>query len=108
VRVHLTTRISGEHVDLGLVHKPNDLNIIRGLGELHARDGPIRDNTCPMARFRTPRHHLTLDAADVLAWAGRSPEAEIIKGVDECGLAERSGTFGCGVALIVADLLASG
>jgi len=48
VRVHFTSVVTGEHVNLGLVDETNDLDVIGSSQILHTSNGSSRNETCTM------------------------------------------------------------
>jgi hypothetical protein len=104
VRVQLASEIVSRHVDLGLVNKTSDLDIVGGLDELYALESTGRDETCTMPWFCTPGDFLTFSVTygGVGLWG--SPEAEVVYMVDERSLTHGGLSFSCGVADIITNL----
>ena len=75
--VKLTTEVVGGQVELGLVEEGNDLEVRRGLQELHAGDGTLGNETGTPARLRAPCDLLTLGVADSGGAAGGSPDTPV-------------------------------
>ena len=61
--IHLATIIAGSNVDLCLVDKTNDLNVIRGFQELNTSYGTSGDDASSMTRLAAPRYHFALGFA---------------------------------------------
>lgn len=77
MRVHLASRITSNHVYLGLVHEADDLNVVGRLRELDTRNGTLRHDPGTMPGLRAPGDHLSFNFANGSAGLWRSPEAEI-------------------------------
>jgi hypothetical protein len=80
MRVHLAPIVPRDHVDPRLVEEPHDLDVVRRLRELHARERARGDEPRAVPGLRAPRDHRALDVADVVAGLGGGPEAEVCKG----------------------------
>lgn len=77
MRVHLPSRIIGPEVDLCLVDKTDDLDVVWGPHELDALESTTRDKAGSMARLGAPRNRLMLsftDGGGAIRW---SPNTEI-------------------------------
>jgi len=79
MRVHLTTKVTCDHVDLSLVHEANQLDVVGSLEELETSQGSLGNETSSMARLGAPCNHFAFNFADGLAGFRRSPEAEIYR-----------------------------
>jgi hypothetical protein len=73
VGVHLTTKVGGVDVELGLVEVANDLNVGGGLHELHALDSASGNEACATTWFCTPGDHLSFLVGYELVWLGWAP-----------------------------------
>lgn len=104
VRIQFASLITGCEADLGLVNVTNDLNVILGIQPLHTSDSTSRDNTSAVTGLGAPSNFTGLTLANSVIRLGATPHTEIGDVVHERGLAERVGTFGGAVALVVAEL----
>ena len=122
VGIHLTTVVSRGDVNLRLVDETNDLNVGRGLHELHALQRIGRDEARPTTRLRAPGDRLALGVSNDRVRLRGTPQAEVwracmsgtpelmvsrsrtIHRVHERCLAERLRSFRRGVAEVVAEL----
>jgi len=77
VRIHLTTKVTVHHVNLGLVHETDGLDIIGCPQELNTSKCPFGDEAGTVAGFCAPCNHLAFDFTDGLPWLARSPEAKV-------------------------------
>lgn len=77
VRVHLTSIVARDHVDLGLVNETDDLNVIGGLGVLDTVEGASGDETSTVLGLGAPCDHDTLDITNLLAIVRGGPQAEV-------------------------------
>jgi len=77
--VHLATKVTIHHVNLGLVHETHGLDIIGRLQELDTGECTGGDETGTVAGLCAPCNHLALDFTDGLPWLARSPEAEVFE-----------------------------
>lgn len=103
-RVHLSSVVCSDHVNLGLVQEASDLDVVGSLNPLKTGEGSLGDNTTSVTILGTPSHHLAFNFTNLLSLNRRSPEAEIIGRVEVGGLAHRLLVLGGGVALVVAGL----
>ena len=99
--IKLSSAIVGSHVDLGLVNKANDLEIVRGLHELKTGDGTCGDDTSTTALLGAPSDLFALGVADGGIGDGRRPNAPIVSMVDEGSLTEGIGAFSGRIAEVV-------
>ena len=58
VRIQFTSVISSGNVDVDLIYKTNDLNVVRGLEILKTSDRTSRNKTCAVTRLCTPGNFL--------------------------------------------------
>ena len=77
VRVKFPPKVIGGEVDLGLVDKTDDLDVVWGPHELNTPESTTGDKTGPMTRFGTPGDFLLFRLADGGGTGGGCPEAEI-------------------------------
>ena len=75
VRVKFPSRVIGGEVDLGLVDKTDDLDVVWGPHELNTLESTSGDKAGPMTRFGTPGDFLPFRQGG--GTGGRCPEAEI-------------------------------
>lgn len=108
MRVHLSSPVISENVDLGLVNEANDLDIVGRLCELESSQRASGEETSAMARLGAPGDHDTLDIADLTTHIGRTPEAEVIESIEVRSLAERVLVLRRRVTDIVAMLRTTG
>ena len=99
--IKLSSAIVGSHVDLGLVNKANDLEIVRSLHELKTGDGTSGDDTSTAALLSAPGDLLALGVADGGIGDGRRPNTPIVGMVDEGSLAEGIGALSGRIAEVV-------
>jgi len=104
VRVELSSIVTGSKVDLGLIDKTSNLNIVWSLDDLHALESTLGNETGAVAGLGTPGNFLAFSVADCRVWLGGSPEAEIVYVVDEGRLTHGFLVLSRGVADVVADL----
>jgi len=104
VRIHLASCVAMDHIDHGLIHEPNDLEIIRSLGKLHSGDGARRNDTSSVARLCAPCDHLALYFSDCVSGFRGGPETEVIERVEQGGLTERLWALCCRIADIIPKL----
>lgn len=104
MRVKLSSRIPVLNVDLGLVNKTDDLNVVRSSHELDAFEGASWDETGAVSGFGAMSDFLAFGIGNERIGFGRGPEAEIIEAVQEAGLAERVLVLSCRIALVEAKL----
>ena len=77
MRVKLSTKVAGGHVDLSLINEADNLHIVRGSHELDTLEGTGRDQAGAMAGFGAPCNHLSfLVSDDRVDWI-RCPQAEV-------------------------------
>lgn len=101
MRVHLSSSIIRSHVDEGLVDVAGNLDVVGGPHELSAGDSTCRNDTSAMAGLGAPCDGLTLSVADNAVGLRGAPEAPVVEGVDDGGLAVGGRTFGGRVASVV-------
>ena len=77
MRVHLTTEVSRQHIDIRLFHEANDLDVIGCLCELHPGDRAVGDDAAAMPWLGAPRDLLALRVRDGAVGFYRRPETEI-------------------------------
>lgn len=77
VRIHLASGVTLHHVDFGLVHEADNLNVVWGLRKLDTGNGTVRDDTSTVPGLRAPGNHFALDLPDGSACLRGSPEAEV-------------------------------
>lgn len=77
VGVEFTPEVIFGNVDLGLVHEPNNLNVVGRAGELHAFQGVRRNQTSSVAGLCAPGNQLSLMVSNRAVGVDRSPDAEI-------------------------------
>ena len=77
MRVHLATKVTIRHINLGLVHETHGLDIIGRRQELDTSKCAVGDEAGTVSGLCAPCNHLALDFADGLAWLTRSPEAKV-------------------------------
>jgi len=75
--VHLTSPVSSRHIDLGLVDKSNDLDIVRCLDEPGSLQGALGEEAGSMAGLRAPCDRASLHITQLFARGVRSPNTEI-------------------------------
>ena len=104
MRIKLSSAIVGSHVDLGLVNKANDLEIVRSLHELKTGDGTSGDETGTTSGLGTPGDLLVFGLTNGGAGVGCGPKTPVIGEVHVTSLAQGAGTLSGGVATVVAGL----
>ena len=84
VRVELAARVALGDVDLRQVADAGDLDVVRGLDKVRARDRAVGDEARAVALLDAPRDLYTLGVSDNGAGAGRGrrEEAEVVERVD--------------------------
>ena len=82
VRVHFTSIVVSAHVDLGLVDKTNDLDIIRGLHELNTLEGTTGNKTSAVLRLRAVSDSFAFSVSDDRVRVRRAPETEVCESGD--------------------------
>jgi len=102
--VHLTSVITIDHVDLGLVDKADDLDVVGGLHELNTLQCAFGNETGAVTWLGAPGDHFTFDVADFVTRFGRCPEAEVFKAVEPRSLAEGFLVFSGAIADVVSLL----
>lgn len=126
VGVKLSSTIARLDVDLRLVDEADDLDVARGLGELHAGKGASGDQARAVTLLGAPSDLLTLRVTNGGVGLHGRPQAEVcgpqfnsitstrngldkltIKMVDDRRLAERLGTLSGGVTPVVTALAAT-
>jgi len=102
-RIELTTLVVLRDVEVLLVDEANNLDVAGRADEMRARDRACGDHACTVAASRAPRDFMVFGITDraTLWW---TPEAEVLKRVDDKRLAHRVLTFGGRVASVVAFL----
>lgn len=105
--IHLASSVTSDHINLGLVDEPDDLDVVGALDKLNTGESTVWDDTRAVPWLGAPSNHLSLNLSYGFTRAGWCPEAEIIEGVNERSLAEGCGSLGGRIALVVTDLLAS-
>jgi len=78
VGVKLSSVIVRLQVDLGLINKSNNLNVIGGLHELDTLEGSRREHTGTITGLRAPGNLLVLGLSDCGRSVGWSPETEVL------------------------------
>jgi len=104
VGVHFTSVIVGSHIDLGLVKKTNDLDVIGSFQILDTGNGFGRNKTCTMPSLCTPGNHLAFYFTDSFAWFWRSPEAEITRAINVSCLAKGILVFSGRITDVISEL----
>lgn len=75
--VKLSSRIISLKVDLSLIDKSNDLNVVRCLHVLETSESARGDETSATARLCAPSYFLALGISNQRIGLGRRPETEI-------------------------------
>jgi len=104
VGVHLSSPVTLQNVDLGLVDEADSLNVGRSPDPLDTGESAFRDQASAVARLGAVGDHDTLDVTDFLAVLRGTPNAEVIQAVEVSSLAERILVLGGGVANVVTVL----
>lgn len=79
VRIHLTSIVALDHVNLRLVDETNNLDVVGGLDELHTGERAFGDETSAVSGLGAPGDHGSFDISDIVAGFGGGPEAEVWK-----------------------------
>jgi hypothetical protein len=106
-RVELATGVVRGKIEQKLVDVTSDLNVGWGLDELDASEGASGDKTSTVGGLGAPGYFKGLRVSDGNTGLGRTPKAEIIKRVDDGGLAEDVLGGIAGAAVVDAKLLAT-
>jgi hypothetical protein len=77
MRIHLTSIIPRQNINLGLIDEPHHLDIIRRLHILHTRKRASGYKPRSMTRLGAPCDHRSFDIADFATVFCGCPEAEI-------------------------------
>jgi hypothetical protein len=77
VGVHLSSPVTLEDVDLGLVDVADGLDVVGCADPLDTGQGALWDETGAVSWLSAPCHHGALDVANLTAVLGRSPQAEV-------------------------------
>jgi hypothetical protein len=77
VGVHLSSPITTENVDLGLVEETNSLDIVRGHRPLNTGKGACRDETSAVPGLGAVGNHDTFNVANFFTVLRGTPEAEV-------------------------------
>lgn len=104
VRVQLASVIISSNVDLGLVNKTGNLDVVGGLDELYALESTGGDETSTVSWLCAPGNFLTFGVTDGGVGLWGSPEAKVVYVVHERSLTQGILVLGCGVANIVTGL----
>lgn len=91
-----------------MVNLSSHLQIIWRLHKLHPNERIGRDDPRAMSRFGTPGDEFALCISDTLVRLGGTPDAKVVKGIDDGGLAEGVLVFSGRVATVVARLDTTG
>ena len=75
--IHLASPVVRLDVQLCLVNKPDDLDVVGGPHELNTLESATWDNTSSMTRLGTPRDGLTFGRTDGGGTIRRTPDTEI-------------------------------
>lgn len=101
--VKLTAEVTVGKAKEDLVESASDLDVRRRLHELDSGEGTIRDTTAAVI-LGAPCDLVRLGIANGGVGGGGAPEAEVVKGVEKDGLAERVLAGSCAIALIITVL----
>lgn len=84
MRVQLSASVALGNIELGQVADTSDLNVIRGLYEVRALDGSIRNEAGAVTALETPRDFdaLGLTNRGLRTGLGRSEQTKVIDRVD--------------------------
>jgi len=120
MRVKLSSVVISSYVDLGLVDKACNLDIVRCPDKLDTLESTGGNETGAVARLAAPGNFLAFSVTDGRVRLGGSPEAEISTTVSEVARGYREGctiyvvykgslahrilVLGCGIADVVPDL----
>jgi len=77
VGVHLSSPVTLENVDEGLVNETNSLNVVRGPHPLDTLEGACGNETSAVTGLGAPGNHLALNVSDLSAVLGGTPQAEV-------------------------------
>lgn len=105
--VHLSTEVVGKDAEGRLVNESDGLNVVRGLHPLDTLQSTSGDQTRSVAGLGAVSNHFSFDASNILAELGRTPETEVIDGVEVHGLAQRILASGGSITDVVSLLLAT-
>lgn len=101
VVVLLATIVIGLKVEGRLVDVANDLDVVWRSDELDTLECARRDHPRSVCGGGAVRNELFLLVCDGSVRVGRSPDAEVVDGIDECSLAPRVRSESGGVAKVV-------
>jgi hypothetical protein len=107
VRIELSSSVCVVETNTGLLDTTGNLDVRAGTHELDTGKGALLDTAGAVAVLGAVRDDSGLNVTDDIALLGRTPEAEIVKRVDNEGLALRLVTLGGGVATVVTRLRAT-
>jgi len=104
VRVEFSSRVRSSNVDEGLVNVSGDLDVVGGLDPGKTGEGTSWDQTGTVAWLGAPSNTFTFDVTDELVGFLGSPQAEVVRAVDDSGLALGDLGLSRGIANIVSGL----